>query len=137
MTREEEIREAIDKIFPCTDVGRCYEQAISACGFELGVKWADNHPKSPWISVKDKLPPEGEEVLAFNKKWIDVDFNPNGTRIGFLNEDEFTSAYWWNYQDSYITINKSICEDNKDFYENHIDNTEPEYWMSISKSPKE
>lgn len=133
MTREEEIIGAASKYSEYE-----FNECAANNGFIKGAQWADNHPKSPWISVKDKLPPEGEEVLAFNKKWIDEDFNPNGTRIGFLNGDgEFTSAYWWNYQDSYITINKSICEDDKDFYENHIDNTEPEYWMPIPKSPKE
>lgn len=39
MTREEQIREAINKTFPCANGGgRCYEQAFCASGFELGVK---------------------------------------------------------------------------------------------------
>ena len=60
MTREEEIRNAIDTIFPIppSEKGRKYEQALMATGFEAGVKWADKNPKSPWISVKDKLPPK-------------------------------------------------------------------------------
>ena len=62
MTREEEIREAIDKTFPCTNGDRCYEQSIGASGFELGVKWADEHPKSPWISVNEDLPCYHEEL---------------------------------------------------------------------------
>ena len=49
MTREEEIRNAIDTIFPIppSENGRKYEQALMATGFEGGVKWADEHPKSP------------------------------------------------------------------------------------------
>ena len=58
MTRDEEVRNAIDTIFPIPhpEKGRKYEQALMATGFEAGVKWADSHPKSPWISVKDDLP---------------------------------------------------------------------------------
>ena len=59
MSRQEEIRNAIDMIFPIppSEKGRKYEQALMAIGFEDGVKWADSHPKSPWISVNEKLPP--------------------------------------------------------------------------------
>lgn len=58
MTRGEEIRNAIDKIIPIllSEKGRNYEQALMATGFEAGVQWADDNPKSPWISVKDDLP---------------------------------------------------------------------------------
>ena len=139
MTRDEEVRNAIDTIIPIfpSNNGRTYEQAIMATGFEAGVKWADNHSKSPWLKYKDKKPEVGVEVIAFNSKWIDEDFNPNGTRIGFLSDDGFTSAFWWDYQDCYETISKIHCEGNKDFYRSHIDNTEPEFWMSIPESPKE
>lgn len=101
--------------------------------FIEGAKWADNHSKSPWLKYKDKKPEVDVEVIAFNPKWIDEDFNPNGTRIGFLSDDGFTSAFWWDYQDCYETISKSRCEDNKEFYSRHIDNTEPEFWMPIPK----
>ena len=33
--------------------------------FENGAEWADEHPKNPWISVKDRLPEAFEEVIAF------------------------------------------------------------------------
>lgn len=58
MTREEEIRNAVDKIIPIPHLidGRTYEQALMEIGFEAGVKWTDFHPKSPWISVDDDLP---------------------------------------------------------------------------------
>lgn len=64
MTREEQIREAIDKLFPCSDIGRSYEQALGACGFELGVKWADGHPKKAWISVEKDLPCNHKELIT-------------------------------------------------------------------------
>ena len=65
MTREEEIRNAIDTIFPIppSEKGRKYDQALMATGFEAGVKWADEHPKSPWISVEDDLPCNHNELI--------------------------------------------------------------------------
>ena len=80
MTREEEIRNAIDTIFPIPpyEKGRKYEQALMATGFEAGVKWADKHPKSPWISIKDDLPCNHVELLAgcFQTKYVEVCFTP-------------------------------------------------------------
>ena len=34
--------------------------------FEKGAKWADEHPKNPWISVKDDLPCNHPEMLHPN-----------------------------------------------------------------------
>lgn len=37
-----------------------------------------------WIKYeKQSLPPTGVEVLAYNSKWINEDFNPKGIRVGF------------------------------------------------------
>ena len=69
MTREEEIRNAIDTILPIppSDNGRKYEQALMATGFEGGVKWAVEHPKSPWISVDDDLPCNHSDLVLTYK----------------------------------------------------------------------
>lgn len=94
--------------------------------------------ETPWIKYKDKRPEFGIEVIAFHHKWIDEDFNPNGTRVGFINgDDTFTSAFWWDYQDCYTEINAEKCEEHPDFYRSHIDNTEPEYWKPMPKAPIE
>lgn len=93
-----------------------------------------------YINYQEQKPPFGVEVIAQHHKWVDEDFNPNGTRIGFLSDDGFISAFWWDYQDCYETISKQLCESNKDFYRSHIDNTEPEFWFPIPKfikPPKE
>lgn len=83
---------------------------------------------------KDNLPPIGEEVLAYSKKWINEDFNPRGIRVGFqCDYGDFISAYWWDYQDDYIAISKDICEGSPEFFENHMDKTEPEYWIEFPK----
>ena len=106
-------------------------------GFKCGAKWADANSKSPWINYKEEKPPFGVEVIAYHHKWVDEDFNSNGTRIGFLSDEGFTSAFWWDYQDCYKTISKQHCESNKDLYANHIDNIEPEFWCPFPKLPKE
>lgn len=93
-----------------------------------------NH-NNGWTKIEEKLPEQGLEVLCFNKNWICEDFNPNGTRIGFLNGDnEFTTAHWWAYQDTYMTISKYDCKD-EIFSENIKNNTEPTHWRSIEKPP--
>ena len=69
MTRQEEIRTAVDTIVPIlpSNNGRTYEQALIASGFEEGVKWADKNPKSRWISVDDDLPCNHSDlVLTYN-----------------------------------------------------------------------
>lgn len=82
-------------------------------GFVCGAKWADNHPYYPhWYRTSEKELPFGEEVITFNEKWIDEDFNPNGTRIGFLQDDGFISATWNNEQDCYDTY----YEEGNDYY---------------------
>ena len=87
MTREEEIRNAIDEIFPIphSGKGRTYEQALMATGFEAGVKWADANPKSPWISVKDKLPCDEEDMVIEFLKGVEL----RTKKVGVLLEDGF------------------------------------------------
>ena len=66
MTREEQIRNAINTTFPIppSEKGRNYEQALIATGFEAGVKWVDVNPKPSWISVNEKLPPIEKNNLS-------------------------------------------------------------------------
>lgn len=108
-----------------------------APAFLEGAKFALNNM---YINYQEQKPPFGVEVIAYHHKWVDEDFNPNGTRIGFLSNDGFISAFWWDEQDCYETISKQHCKSNKDFYVNHINNTEPEFWFPIPKfinPPKE
>lgn len=48
MTREEQIEKVAYKQKELVN--------IDTESFIKGAKWADNHPKSPWISVNEKLP---------------------------------------------------------------------------------
>lgn len=65
-----------------------------------------------WNKVSEKELPFGEEVIAFNEEWINQDFNPNGTRIGFLQDDGFVSATWDGEYDCYDTC----YEEGDDYY---------------------
>ena len=74
MTREEAIIEAgieysIQNSPYCIGGDNFYERARELNrnkSFEAGVIWADKNPKSPWISVKDDLPCNHEEMVHIN-----------------------------------------------------------------------
>ena len=57
MTREEEILNA------ATEICSKYNMPYGVHSFIEGAKYADEHPKSPWISVNDDLPCNHEELL--------------------------------------------------------------------------
>lgn len=85
-----------------------------------------------WRKFSEKKPPIGQEVLAYNKAWVDEDFNPKGVRIGFYDgEEDFTSAHYWSRQDCYMTISHSECDDNQAFSEQIKNNIEPELWAPL------
>ena len=65
-----------------------------------------------WVKIDaNHQPPYGQEVIGYNKEWINEDFNPSGTRIGFLSDVGFHSAKWNNDQDCYDTP----CEEGDDY----------------------
>lgn len=122
MTREEEIRNAVDTIIPIppSENGRKYEQALMATGFEAGVKWADSHPKSPWISVDEDLPCNHEALLVTQggtqtikviTAYEDGDFSSD-----FMIKDSFNDNWDWNCWNGHYA---------------------PDYWMIPPKLPKE
>lgn len=97
-----------------------------------------------WNKVSEVELPFGEEVIAFNEKWIDEDYNPNGTRVGFIQDDGFVSATWNNEDDCYDTC----YEEGDDYYtgvsgipgmdEYHKQFAKPNmptHWMPIPKHP--
>ena len=85
MTRQDEIRNAIDTIFPIppSEKGRKYEQALMATGFEAGVKWADKHPKLPWISVNEKLPPVEKHDMSIMVLVVNTEGEINFSRYDY------------------------------------------------------
>lgn len=119
MTRKEEIRNAIDMIFPIppSEKGRKYEQALMATGFEGGVKWADANPKSPWINCNDDLPCNHEELICRTE----VSEGTETKEVFAINK----SGDIW---DDYMVYENGKWRWN-DF--------EPAFWMSPPKLPKE
>ena len=61
MTREEEIDNAKTAFYERVLEDDYYYDPRDC--FEEGAKWADEHHKSPWISVEDDLPCNHEELL--------------------------------------------------------------------------
>lgn len=84
-----------------------------------------------WRKVIDELPPLGEEVIFYNPAWVDEDFNPKGTRIGFRLDEDYVSSYYWSDQDCYMTISHSECDDNPAYSEKTKSSIEPTHWMPI------
>ena len=84
-----------------------------------------------WRKVSEELPPLGEEVIFYNPAWVDEDFNPKGTRIGFRLDEDYVSSYYWSDQDCYMTISHSECDDNPAYSEKTKSSIEPIEWMPI------
>lgn len=54
-----------------------------------------------FLEIDDNVP-ICVEVIGFSERWIDEDFNPNGTRVCFKHDDgTWTSAKWIDYLDTY------------------------------------
>ena len=106
-----------------------------------------------WVKIDADHPlPYGQEVIGYNKEWVHEDFNPSGTRIGFLNDIGFISAKWVNDQDCYTTCyeegddytisqitldgtRKTWCKyENGEAVEGHLPNM-PTHFMLIPKTP--
>ena len=88
-----------------------------ATGFEAGVKWADENPKSPWISTKDDLPCNHNELI-------------HGTEVseGTETVEVFARNEHGDIWDDYM-----VYENNKWRWNDF----EPAYWMVAPKLPKE
>ena len=106
-----------------------------------------------WIKIDADHPlPYGQEVIGYNKEWVHEDFNPSGTRIGFLSDIGFHSAKWVNDQDCYDTCSeegddyniyeilhdgtrKTWCKyENGEPVEGYLPNM-PTHFMLIPKTP--
>ena len=106
MTRIEEINKAADEAFKVFHI-----PAFEIVGFKLGANWADEHPKSPWISVKESLPYD----------------NPNNIHFDFTNRVLATDG-----KDIFMAYMKKD-KDNKWFWYSDYNIT---YWMPLPKLPK-
>lgn len=118
MTREEEIRTAVDTIVPIlpSNDGRTYEQALIASGVEEGIKWADKNPKSPWIRIQDDLPCNHSEMICGME-------NTDGTET----IDVFCSNQYGHVWTDYM-----VYENGKWVWNDFG----PDFWMVPPKLPK-
>lgn len=88
--------------------------------------WLDNYNNeqvNTWIKIDNEHPlPKFEEVLGYNKEWIETDFNPKGVRIGYLtDEGNFVSAKYDPDGEDYIS--KYEEGDDYQFFEEMEDGT--------------
>lgn len=67
MIREEQIVKRAEEVTSRFSYRNGYSTAKDA--FIEGAKWADANQPSPWISVEDKLPNDGEIVIVAHR-WI-------------------------------------------------------------------
>lgn len=120
MTREEEIRQAsieytmgnAPKCIGGDDFSEVMDGMNRNHAFEEGAKWADKHPKNPWISAKDDLPCNHPEMLHPNYTDKVIVLSRNGySEVAFMCLIE--DAWEWN------TFIKVL------------------YWMPIPEPPKE
>lgn len=116
MERQEEIKKAIDTIIPYANSCRGYGKS-AANGFELGVRWADENPKCPWISVDDDLPYNHSELLDPENTAVKMETIPVLTGISF----NIFSVGWMEKRQGKWVWHSTI---------------EPQYWMPIPKLPK-
>lgn len=83
--------------------------------FVAGAKWADEHPKSPWISVKDDLPYNHKELLlSTGYHTVSVFTYKKGGAVGIDNMIIRNGKWEW-----------------EAWKENYL------YWMPIPNFPKE
>ena len=78
-----------------------------------GAKWADIHPKSPWISVEDDLPCNHKELMV---------------------TEEYSCNVFIACKDGYVSSDFIIKGFNKWYWNGDYD---PDYWMFPPKLPKE
>lgn len=89
MTRKEQIKQASQNLK--ISASRADKGMLLRKAFEAGAKWADENPKSTWISVEDRLPEPEKDVIIVNKrKYIDIDHLTDNGEDGY---------YWWKSDD--------------------------------------
>lgn len=118
MIRNEEINKAAYSQY-CNSESICF--TLMCDSFKQGAKWADEHPQSPWISVKDDLPCNHEELwvmagsLIHTKKVL-VSLTDDTNRLLSMLYDEVNDEWDW---ESKIIKSKII------------------FWTPIPELPKE
>ena len=119
MTRQEEIHSVSNQLSELYKCSKTFKM-----GFEAGAEWADEHPKSRWISVKDDLPCN----------------YPNNIHFGFTNNVIATDGT------SIFILHMKKCKDNNWIWCGDTSDGDTVYsvefshsithWMPFPKPPK-
>lgn len=110
MTRED--IEQLNVVEPyCFESDR--EEQWYNVGLKDGSEIADNNPKCPWISVEERLPEAGEEVLLYNSHSV------RHYEIGWLRKKKGDDKSKW-------AVSNGFVEDD-----------DITHWMPIPKFPEE
>ena len=118
MTREE--IEQLNEVEPyCFESDR--EEIWFKIGLQEGLKAADDNPKSPWISVKESLPPEEKDNLS--AKVIVISTN---NKIDFSRYDYETGG-WICPESNFVNSLSHL---------GILDSTVFTHWMPIPEPPK-
>lgn len=87
MNREEQILAAAQEY-----AGKKYrndeDRAFAIKDFQAGAQWADDNPKSPWISVEERLPENvySDLILAQGDNYVSIGFYNPEHKIWIDNE---------------------------------------------------
>ena len=134
MTREEEIKYASkDYVNYLLDKQEYHNENYTEYdiqqAFEKGAQWADNNPKSPWISVDEDLPCNHEELMIVDDKG-----RPETKRVLVRIQETDTSFQRPYYAD--CMMSKWDVEEDK-FLWHLCSQGYITHWMPIPKLPKE
>ena len=123
MTREEQILEASHN-YSKTMGREEFDYEYMRCAFEEGAKWADNSPKSSWISVEEDLPCNHKELL--------LDEHRTKTVLVVLSRNDNSSS---RHIDRLSMINKKGSSDVDWYWFNNTHYTVT-HWMPVPELPK-
>lgn len=112
MNREEELKKAAEQyklaVLDNADLHINYEEdnfdagamyaidEVTEKAFNAGAQWEEEHPKNPWISVKDRLPEPEEEVLLYDSDSI------KHYAVGWLRKKKGYSKSKWFVANGYV-----------------------------------
>ena len=114
-TRQQEVNDAKNAFYERIFVEGAYYDSKDC--FEKGAKWADSHPKSPWISVKHDLPCNHSELISPDKS----------------SENLTVTEYVVVVVCGYKILSRMYELDGKWYWETD----EPTHWFAIPDPPKE
>lgn len=113
MTREEKLEKYLNHQYMYENGDPSYIH-----GIKVGVSWADENPKSPWISVEERLPEINRN--SYSDIVLTIDENQN-----------IVVAFYSFYRREWIRV------EGKENIDDSISQNDITHWMPIPELPKE